>query len=318
MATWVFSEPDVDGAPVSSALEALTEARKWDDAPAAFHVGTLSAEAAATLGAHGAAKVYHLEPGDTLPAAVAAAAMAQVAAEEPPRIVLFGSGNTDRDVAGRLSARLGKTVLSNALGLTVGDEITVSHEILGGTQQVVSKFDDAGPAIVVTRPKAFPAEPDGERSPEVVSVTKPDIGHAGEARVTDTHAEVSKGPDLGSADIVVSGGRGLGDAEKFGMMEELARLLGGAAGATRAIVDAGWVPYALQVGQTGKTVKPNVYIACGISGAMQHLVGMKDSGTIIAVNKDPDAPIFSIADLGIVGDLHDVIPKLIEALKSRG
>ena len=316
MTIWVFSE-DVDGAPPSSALEALSEARRWNDAPAVFHVGALGQDAAATLSEHGAVKVYHLDPGDALPAAAAAAAMEELAAGDSPTMVLFGSGSTDRDVAGRLSARLGKSVLSNALGISVSDDIRISSEILGGTTAVISAFSGDGPAIVVARPKAFDAEPSGGGVPEVVAVPVPDIGHAGSARVVERHVEASEGPDLEAADIVVSGGRGLGDADKFALMDELAGLLGAAVGATRAVVDSGWVPYSRQVGQTGKTVKPGVYIACGISGAMQHLVGMKDSSTIIAINKDPDAPIFGIADLGIIGDLHKVVPALIEELKSR-
>ena len=151
---------------------------------------------------------------------------------------------------------------------------------------------------------------------EVTILDLTDVGRS-EARITGSHVEEREGPQLGDARVVVSGGRGLGSAENYELVEKVAKPLGAATGATRAIVDAGWVPYAKQVGQTGKTVKPDIYIAAGISGAMQHLVGMKDSGTIIAINKDPDAPIFSVADLGIVGDVHNVLPKLIEGLESR-
>ncbi len=314
MSTWVFCE-ELDGAPSASTLELLTKARAWGDVEV-FYVGAGSDAAYAALGDHGAVRVHQLDAGDTLPAAAAAAAMADWVGEGEG--ALFGMGSTDRDVAGRLSARKGCPVLSSAVDIdTSSGQVLVTNEILGGTTRVVTAAT-AGPVIVVARPKAFPAEPAGGPAPEVVAVALPDVGHAGSAAVLERHVEESEGPDLEAAAIVVGGGRGMGGPEeKWEPVAKLAGLLGGAVGATRAVVDAGWVPYSLQVGQTGKTVKPDVYIACGVSGAMQHLVGMKDSSTIIAINKDPEAPIFTISDLGIVGDVHKVMPALNAALESR-
>ncbi|MGH8997810.1 MAG: electron transfer flavoprotein subunit alpha/FixB family protein, partial [Acidimicrobiia bacterium] len=224
-----------------------------------------------------------------------------------------------RDVVGRLSARLDSPVLSNNTALDLdGDRVVVTQAVFGGNTLVDAVFAGPKPYLGLFRPKSFTAEPSGGAAATVVPVKAGEVGHAGEARVLDRHVAESEGPKLEEANVVVSGGRGLGGAEHYALIESLAKLLKGAAGASRAIVDAGWVPYSHQVGQTGKTVKPKVYIAAGISGATQHMVGMKGSERIIAINKDPEAPIFSIADLGVVGDVHKVVPKLIESLKSRG
>lgn len=313
MTTWVFAYTDNGTAP-EAALELLTKARELSD-PKVFLVGKASDQALVAFGNHGASEVHTLDTGDTLPSGPAAVALAGLVADADA--VLFGAGNTDRDVAGRVAAILDRPVVSNALDVASGDEITVSSEILGGTLGVTTTVTASRPALVVTRPKAFAAAPTGGGQAIGVPVAGPDAGRATRAVVAEHHVEASEGPSLEAAKVIVSGGRGLGSADKFELMDQLARLLGGAVGGTRAVVDAGWVPYSYQVGQTGKTVKPDVYIACGISGAMQHLVGMKGSSTIIAINKDPDAPIFAVADLGIVGDVHKVVPQLIEALASR-
>lgn len=314
-AIWVFIEEE-DGSPTTLGLELLSKARTLGET-SVFYVGTGSEAAFATLGEHGAGRVFHLDPGDSLPTAPAAAALAELVAGHSPDLILFGQAYTDRDVAGRLAARLGASALANASDVSLDDSaVETVHEIFGGSKLARARIEGEGPRIVMVRPKSFPAEPAGGGSPTVEQVEVPDVGRAA-ARVTERHVEEREGPQLGEAAVIVSGGRGLGSAEAFDLIERLAKPLRAATGATRAIVDAGWVPYAKQVGQTGKTVKPDVYIACGISGAMQHLVGMKDAKTIIAINKDPDAPIFSVADLGIVGDVHSVLPKLIEALESR-
>jgi electron transfer flavoprotein alpha subunit len=315
---WVVVDRSGDRvAPV--ALELLTKARQiagtvegvtWGDADAL----------AGEVGAYGASGLH--TTGDLaggLPGpAVSAAMAAQVAAGNAATAILVAQTYDGRDIAGRLSARLDRPVLTNIVGLESGDDgLITEHAIFGGTEILNARFTDSAPGIYVIRAKSFAAEPAGGGPAATDKWDVPDLGAEGAARVLSSHAEESEGPKLDEAAVVVSGGRGLGEAGAYKMIEELAKLLGGAAGASRAIVDAGWVPYSHQVGQTGKTVKPTIYIAAGISGATQHMVGMKNAKNIIAINKDQEAPIFSIADLGIVGDVHKVLPKLIEALQQR-
>jgi electron transfer flavoprotein alpha subunit len=315
---WVFAEADA-GKVTTPTLELLTAARATGAVVEAFVAGD-GASVAAELGAYGATKVYSTgDLGGALSAVPAAAAIAaQIAAGNAPDVVLFAQTYDGRDTAGRLSAKLDKTVLTNAIGFAVsGDSLNVDHAVFGGAKTLTASFTGAGPFLVMVRPKSFVAESAGGAAPAVEQVAVPEAGSSSGAMVTNRHVEERTGPSLDEAAVVVAGGRGLGEADKYSMVETLAKLLKGAPGASRAIVDAGWVPYAYQVGQTGKTVKPAVYIAAGISGATQHMVGMKGAKTIIAINKDKEAPIFGIADLGIVGDVHKVLPKLIEALEAR-
>jgi electron transfer flavoprotein alpha subunit len=315
---WVFAQ-GADGAPTSATLELLTKARSIGDSVTAFVAGD-AADLASALGEYGATKIYatgdldgHL-PG----AAVASAMQAVIDGGDRPDVILFPQNYEGRDVVARLSVKLDKTVLTNNTDLTVsGDQVQVTTPVFGGTKLVTTTFTGPGPYLVTFRPKSFAAEPAGASAPEVVAAPVPDLGATGGAKVEAVHVEEHSGPKLDEANIVVSGGRGLGEAGKFEMIETLAKALKGAPGASRAIVDAGWVPYSYQVGQTGKVVKPTVYIAAGISGATQHMVGMKGSKNIVAINKDKEAPIFGVADLGVVGDVHKVLPKLIEALQSR-
>jgi electron transfer flavoprotein alpha subunit len=316
---WVFAEADEDKVKTIT-LEMLAKARELGDTVEAVFGGDGDAVAAA-LGAHGASKVYATGDLDGhLPGAAVSAAMAEaIKGGNVPDLILFGTTYDGRDVAARLSVKLDKPVLSNNTELSVdGDAVVASTPIFGGTQIVRTKLTAGTPNIVLVRPKSFAAEESGGGAASVEQLSVPDLGATGAAKVVDRHIEEATGPKLDEAAVVVSGGRGLGEASKYEMVESLAKLLKGAPGASRAIVDAGWVPYSHQVGQTGKVVKPNVYIALGISGATQHMVGMKGSKNIIAVNKDAEAPIFSISDLGIVGDVHKVVPKLIEALQAKG
>jgi len=316
---WVLAE-HADGAPTPVTLELLTEARTVGSTVEAVAWGADVAALAGPLGEYGATTVYDVgDIGDVLPGVPVAAAMAElIKGGNAPDAILFAQSYEGRDIAGRLSAKLDKPVLTNVTGLVAGDGgLSSEHPIFGGNEIVTAKFTGDGPAIFVIRAKSFAAEPGGGGAATVTAVAVPDVAATNTAKVVARHVEERSGPKLDEAAVVVSGGRGLGEASNYALIEELAKLLHGAAGASRAIVDAGWVPYSHQVGQTGKTVKPTVYVACGISGATQHLVGMKGSKNIVAINKDQEAPIFSVADLGIVGDVHKVMPKLIEALKAR-
>jgi electron transfer flavoprotein alpha subunit len=306
----------LDGTVAPITLELVAKARELAGTVEVVYGGD-GAHVAEAVGAHGATKVY--ATGDlsgSLPGVPVASAIAkQVQDGNAPDLLMVGTTYDGRDIAARLSVALDRPVLTNNTDVAVdGDDIVVTAPVFGGTKLVKSRFTVGGPYIALFRPKSFPAESTGGGAAEVASIEVPD---GGQAKVVNRHVEESSGPKLDEAEVVVSGGRGMGDAEKYQVIEDLAKALKAAPGASRAIVDAGWVPYSYQVGQTGKVVKPNVYIAAGISGATQHLVGMKGSKNIIAINKDPEAPIFSVADLGIVGDVHKVLPKLLEALSSR-
>jgi len=313
---WVVAEVVPDGTPHPVALELLTKARSLGDA-AAVALGPGATAAAPALGEHGAATVYASDDdvyADHL-GQPAAHALHELVKEHAPDLILFGTTYEGRDVAGRLQAKLGSTLMSNAVDVLALDRARTS--IAGGSQLVDVALEGPTPRLVLVRPKSFPAEPSGGTATVVpVEVEIPeDLRRA--TRV-ERHEEAASGPKLEEARVVIAGGRGLQDPSNFSLLDDLAAALGNAAvGASRAVVDAGWVPYSYQVGQTGKTVKPDVYLAVGISGALQHVVGMKGAKRIVAINKDADAPIFQLADLGVVGDALSVLPQLIEEVRAR-
>ena len=318
MNIWVFAQA-ANGAPTTGTLELLTKARSLGTVTA--FVGGDASGIAAALGEYGASKVYATgDLGGKLPGVAVSAAMKTVIdGGDSPDLIMFPQNYEGRDVVSRLSVKLDRTVLTNNVDVAAdGGSVSVTTPIFGGNVLVTTAFAGQGPYLAAFRPKSFAAESAGGGAAEVVAAPVPELGATGTAQVLSVHVEETTGPKLDEAAVVVSGGRGLGEAAKYEMVETLAKLLKGAPGASRAIVDAGWVPYSYQVGQTGKVVKPGVYIAAGISGATQHMVGMKGAKNIIAINKDKEAPIFGIADLGIVGDVHKVLPKLIEALQARG
>jgi electron transfer flavoprotein alpha subunit len=299
-------------------LELLTLARRFGE-PAAVWLGSGAEAGRERLAEYGAAKVYTADAGGmtdyvTGPAAeVLAALVAQVS----PAAVLVPATAEGKEVAGRLAVKTGSGVLTDVVDLTPGDGGPVAEQSIFGGAIIVKSRVSKGTPIVAVRPNAVPPEAaPGAAALEPVAVELSDAAKA--ARITErVVAERSERPELTEASIVVSGGRGVGNAENFALIEGLADTLGAAVGASRAATDAGWYPHQFQVGQTGKTVSPQLYLAVGISGAIQHRAGMQTSKTIMVINKDPEAPIFELADFGVVGDLFKVVPQLTEEITRR-
>ena len=290
-------------------------------APVAVLVGEpgVAEGLAAHLGAAGATKVYVSENADAASNLLTPLVAAVTAAAEKvrPSAILMLSTFDGRELAGRLAVRLDGGVLADVVGVELaGDEVVATQSVFGGEYTMQYKVTRGIPILAV-RGGAIEATAESVSAPEIITLDAP-FDAATAVRIASWHEEASGDrPELAAASVVVSGGRGVGSADKFSVVEDLADALGGAVGASRAAVDSGYYPHQFQVGQTGTTVSPQLYIALGVSGAIQHRAGMQTSKTIVAVNKDADAPIFEIADYGVVGDLFDVTPALTEAVKAR-
>jgi electron transfer flavoprotein alpha subunit len=296
-------------------FEMLTAARAFGE-PSAVWAGEGAEAARDRLAEFGAAKVYVADNPDLTDYVVAPQAelVASLIAEHSPAAVLVAGSPTGREVAGRVAIKTGSGILTDVTAL--GDGLQGEVSIFGGAITVQAKVKTGTPLIVI-RPNAISAQA-SPGAAEIVPVEIAVSDAAKGAKITE-RVEQERGarPELTEASIVVSGGRGMGNAENFVIIEKLADSLGAAVGASRAAVDAGWYPHAFQVGQTGKTVSPQLYIAAGISGAIQHRAGMQTSKTIVVINKDPEAPIFELADFGVVGDLFNVVPQLTEEVTKR-
>ena len=322
---WVFGEQK-NGVPANVALELLGEGRKLADSLnvklCAVLLGENMEAAAKSLVSYGADRVYLVDDpslknfNDESYADI----FVQLISRYKPEIVLLGATTYGRSLGPRVSSRLNTGLTADCTKLEIDPEKRIllqTRPAFGGNLMATIICPNHRPQMSTVRPKVMKAlEPDLSRSGEIIRpeiVIPEDV----KVKVTDVVSTLCEKVNLTEADIIVSGGRGLGDPKNFALIEELARVLGGAVGASRATVDAGWIEYSHQVGQTGKTVGPKVYFACGISGAVQHLAGMSSSDTIIAINKNPEAPIFKVATFGIVGDVLEVLPALIGEFKKR-
>ena len=298
--------------------ELLTLARQFGE-PAAVWIGAGAEGGRERLAEFGAAKVYVADGGDIDDYVVAPAAevLAGLVGQKSPAAVLLAATGEGKEVAGRLAVKIGSGVITDAVGLTAGDGGLVAEQSIFGGAIVVQSTVKTGTPIIAVRPNSVAAEPAPAAAEiEPAGVELSDAAKA--ARITErVVAERGERPELTEAAIVVSGGRGVGNADNFALIEKLADSLGAAVGASRAATDAGWYPHQFQVGQTGKTVSPQLYLAVGISGAIQHRAGMQTSKTIMVINKDPEAPIFELADFGVVGDLFAVVPQLTEEVERR-
>ncbi len=308
----------VDGAVRKPTLELLTLARRIGE-PVAVHLGAGADAAAPVLAEHGAVRVLTADAPEFAEYLVVPKvdALEQAAKAVNPVAVLVPSSGEGKEIAARLAVRLGSGIITDAVDLEAGEEGPVATQSVFAAAFTTKSRVSKGTPVITVKPNAAPVE----SAPAAGTVEQLSVEFGDAARgtkvVSRTPRESTGRPELTEAAIVVSGGRGVNGAENFSIIEELADALGAAVGASRAAVDAGWYPHTNQVGQTGKQVSPQLYIANGISGAIQHRAGMQTSKTIVAVNKDPEAPIFDLVDYGVVGDLFQVVPQLTEEVKAR-
>jgi electron transfer flavoprotein alpha subunit len=317
----VYALHDDEGNFNKNSLGAISEAAKLageiGGEAAALVVGDVTDDAAAGLGAYGAGKVYRAKDVPEGLAQPIVDAMAKVISDNDISYALFGGGLLGFEIGAGLTARLNAGVTMEVTAVKVDDGKLVAERPVLQDSAIVDVGYVSEPGIIIGRLNAFDLQEPGDGSAEVEDIDVELSEFSNRATLVTRGEQAGEEVNIEDADILVGGGRGLGEKDNFKLAEELAEAMGGAVAATRAVVDAGWYPYSTQIGQTGKTVAPKLYLAAGISGAIQHKVGMQGSENIVAINKDQNAPIFEFCDLGVVGDLHKIMPKLTEAIKTK-